>query len=192
MLLQTISDLMLLLPLGSALQQAAITCFSLKFWPSDHPFLHQSHVFSTISKILSRGEGEVEPIGDHNSPKAGHVEGGVERWADLTSQVEVNVSSRQAMIPSLTDGSTETFWESGDEDRNKTKWVSVKLTGLAQARSLAVHVDNGRDIGNKVGSLTFKTGRTMDDMAIVKSIEVDTRFAGWVTCFLCEGNCEAV
>ena len=61
-LLQTISDLKLFLPLGSALQQAAITCFSLKFWPSDHPFLHQSHVFSTISKILSRGEGDVESL----------------------------------------------------------------------------------------------------------------------------------
>ena len=45
----------------------------------------------------------------------GHVEGGVERWADLTSQVEENVSSCQAMIPRITDGSTETFWESGDE-----------------------------------------------------------------------------
>merc|ERR1719158_2645284 len=112
-------------------------------------FLQQSHVFSTISKILSRGEGDVETAGDHTSPKVGHIEGGVEQWADLTSQVEVNVSSRQAMIPSLTDGSTETFWESGDEDRNKTKWISVKLN-VSQARSIAVHVDNGRDIGNKV------------------------------------------
>jgi len=191
-LLQTISDLMLLLPLGSALQQAAITCFSLKFWPSDHPFLHQSHVFSTISKILSRGEGDVEATGDHNSPKIGHVEGGVERWADLTSQVEVNVSSRQAMIPSLTDGSTETFWESGDEDRNKTKWISVKLNGVTQGRSIAVHVDNGRDIGNKVGSLSFKTGKSMDDMIVVKNLEVENRFAGWVMCFLSEVDSECV
>merc|ERR1740129_1911799 len=88
-LLQTISDLMRLLPLGSALQQAAITCFALRFWPSDHPFLHQSHLFSTISKILSRGEGEVEEV----SPRLGHVEGGVEAWVDLTPQVEVTVSS---------------------------------------------------------------------------------------------------
>jgi len=191
-LLQTISDLMLLLPLGSALQQAAITCFSLKFWPSDHPFLHQSHVFSTISKILSRGEGDVETAGDHTSPKVGHIEGGVEQWADLTSQVEVNVSSRQAMIPSLTDGSTETFWESGDEDRNKTKWISVKLNGVTQGRSIAVHVDNGRDIGNKVGSLCFKTGKSMDDMIVVKNLEVENRFAGWVMCFLSEGDSECV
>ena len=115
----------------------------------------------------------------------------VERWADLTSQVEVNVSSRQAMIPSLTDGSTESFWESGDEDRNKTKWISVKLN-VSQARSIAVHVDNGRDIGNKVGSLSFKTGKSMDDMTVVKNMEVENRFAGWVMCFLSEGDSECV
>ena len=80
-LLQTVSDLMLLLPVGSSLQvfcyiivflkllilflcslfifsyvlqQIAITCWCIKFRPQDHNFLHQSHVFSTISKILSR------------------------------------------------------------------------------------------------------------------------------------------
>ena len=55
-LLQTISDLMLLLPVGSSLQQIAIRCWGIKFKPADHPFLHQSHVFSTISRILSRSE----------------------------------------------------------------------------------------------------------------------------------------
>ena len=36
---------------------------------------------------------------------------------DVTSSVEVKVSSRAALCSSLTDESTETFWESGDEDR---------------------------------------------------------------------------
>ena len=36
---------------------------------------------------------------------------------DLTKTAEVKASSRQAMVASLTDNSTETFWESGDEDR---------------------------------------------------------------------------
>ncbi|CAB4068653.1 MYCBP2 [Lepeophtheirus salmonis] len=39
-LLQTISDLMLLLPLGSPLLQIAVTCWAIKFKPSDHQFLH--------------------------------------------------------------------------------------------------------------------------------------------------------
>ena len=53
-LLQTVSDLMLLLPVGSALQQIAIRCWGIKFKSTDHQFLHKSHVFSTISRILSR------------------------------------------------------------------------------------------------------------------------------------------
>ena len=192
-LLQTISDLMRLLPLGSALQQAAITCFSLKFWPSDHPFLHQSHLFSTVSKILSRGDSEDNVAspkhgGGHQHPR----EGGVEAWGDLTAQAEVSVSSRQAMVPSLTDASTETFWESGDEDRNKTKWIQIKIPGKEQPRSVAVHIDNGRDIGNKVGSVTFKTGRTQDDLMVLKSTDVENRFAGWVTCFLNDGCSDVV
>jgi len=36
---------------------------------------------------------------------------------DLTPLIEVKVSSRAALCTSLTDESTETFWESGDEDR---------------------------------------------------------------------------
>jgi hypothetical protein len=60
-------DLMLLLPMGSALQQAAVTCFAIQFWGTDHSFLHQCQVFSTISKILSRGEA-ADHDADH-SPK---------------------------------------------------------------------------------------------------------------------------
>uniref|UniRef100_A0A183D5U0 DOC domain-containing protein n=1 Tax=Gongylonema pulchrum TaxID=637853 RepID=A0A183D5U0_9BILA len=34
---------------------------------------------------------------------------------DITGLLSYEVSSRQAMIGCLTDGSSETFWESGEE-----------------------------------------------------------------------------
>ena len=34
----------------------AVRCWCLKFKPSDHMFLHKSHVFSNISKILSKSD----------------------------------------------------------------------------------------------------------------------------------------
>lgn len=37
--------------------------------------------------------------------------------SDFSHAVEIKVSSRAALSASLTDESTETFWESGDEDR---------------------------------------------------------------------------
>src|SRR4051812_42170454 len=69
-------------------------------------------------------------------------------YDDLTAFVDVRVSSRAALAPSLTDESTETFWESGDEDRNRTKSITVTAApGAAEERNLrlwavGVHVDN--------------------------------------------------
>ncbi len=97
------------------------------------------------------------------------------------------VSSRSAMIGSLTDGSTETFWESGDEDRNKSKWVSasVPVGSNVTIRGICVHVDNGRDLGNKVSSICFKSGKGQEDCSnVVRQADVESRFAGWISCFL--------
>ena len=38
----------------------AVRCWCLKFLSADHVFLHKSHVFSNISKILSKSEEEWE------------------------------------------------------------------------------------------------------------------------------------
>lgn len=38
------------------IQQIAVRCWSLKFRPTDHMFLHKCHVFSNISKILSKSD----------------------------------------------------------------------------------------------------------------------------------------
>lgn len=59
-LLHTVADLTLLLPSGSSLQKTAVQCFGLKFKQSDHQFLHRSHVFGNISKILSKSEEQNE------------------------------------------------------------------------------------------------------------------------------------
>lgn len=72
---------------------------------------------------------------------------------DLTPSSDISVSSRQAMIASLTDNSTETFWESGDEDRNRSKFLTIKCHVKASARILYVHIDNARDLG--VSTLTL-------------------------------------
>ena len=57
-LLQTVSDLMQLLPMGTPLLAMAVRCWDVRFRQSDHAFLHRSHVFSNISRILSRCEEE--------------------------------------------------------------------------------------------------------------------------------------
>uniref|UniRef100_A0ABM0LXG7 Probable E3 ubiquitin-protein ligase MYCBP2 n=1 Tax=Saccoglossus kowalevskii TaxID=10224 RepID=A0ABM0LXG7_SACKO len=155
-LLQTISDIMMLLPHGSALQLMAIRCWCLRFRPSDHVFLHHSHVFSNISKILSKSdEGDTDDvmlnssasfIGEIVLPSEQSVVT-VSCLKDLTSVADIQVSSRAAMLSSLTDSSTETFWESGDEDRNKTKSITLTCSDAMVPVVIAVHIDNSRDIG---------------------------------------------
>lgn len=136
--------------IGSPLQQAAIRCWGIRFTPADHMFLHRSHVFSNISKILSRSEEEEDVTmsmhESHQSTVSQQMNGCVEALKDLTPSIEIKASSRQAMIGSLMDNSTETFWESGDEDRNKTKVITIICGARSLPRMVYVHIDNCRDL----------------------------------------------
>ncbi|KAM9172750.1 E3 ubiquitin-protein ligase MYCBP2 isoform 15-T15 [Pangshura tecta] len=192
-LLQTISDLMMSLPSGSSLQQMALRCWSLKFKQSDHQFLHQSNVFHHINNILSKSDD-----GDSEESFSISIQSGFEAMSqelciviclkDLTSIVDIKTSSRPAMIGSLTDGSTETFWESGDEDKNKTKNITINCVKGINARYVSVHVDNSRDLGNKVTSITFLTGKAVEDLCRIKQVDLDSRHIGWVTSELPGGD----
>ncbi|KAJ8404609.1 hypothetical protein AAFF_G00334720 [Aldrovandia affinis] len=192
-LLQTISDLMMSLPSGSSLQQMALRCWSLKFKQSDHQFLHQSNVFHHINNILSKSDD-----GDSEESFNISVQSGYEAISqelcvvtclkDLTSVVDIKTSSRPAMIGSLTDGSTETFWESGDEDKNKTKTITISCVKGINASYVSVHVDNSRDIGNKVTSMTFLCGKAVEDLCRIKQVDLDSRHMGWVTSELPGGD----
>ncbi|XP_069614194.1 E3 ubiquitin-protein ligase MYCBP2 isoform X15 [Ranitomeya imitator] len=192
-LLQTISDLMMSLPGGSSLQQMALRCWSLKFKQSDHQFLHQSNVFHHINNILSKSDD-----GDSEESFNISVQSGFEAMnqelclvtglKDMTSIVDIKTSSRPAMIGSLTDGSTETFWESGDEDKNKTKSITINCIKGINARYVSVHVDNSRDLGNKVTSMTFLCGKSVEDLCRIKQADLDSRHIGWVTSELPGGD----
>ncbi|XP_033631426.1 E3 ubiquitin-protein ligase MYCBP2-like isoform X2 [Asterias rubens] len=188
-LLQTVADMMMLLPHGSALQQMAMRCWCLRFRPADHVFLHHSHVFSNINQILSRsdsqeGEGEDSVASSSDSLPASLNTAKVELLRDVTNATELLVSSRAAMLPSLTDGSTETFWESGDEDRNRTKSITVTCNDGLVARMVAVHVDNSRDLGNKVTGVTFFIGPNSEFLLKTLNSNLEARHVGWVTCNL--------
>lgn len=113
-------------------------------------FLHRSHVFNNISKILSRSEEEEDVTmsmhESHQSTYSQQITSSVEALRDLTTGVDIKASSRQAMIGHLTDNSTETFWESGDEDRNKTKTITIACSAHTFPRMVYIHIDNCRDL----------------------------------------------
>uniref|UniRef100_A0A2A4JU85 RCR-type E3 ubiquitin transferase n=1 Tax=Heliothis virescens TaxID=7102 RepID=A0A2A4JU85_HELVI len=87
------------------------------------------------------------------------------------------------MAGALTDGSTETFWESGDEDRNKAKWIQVAYPGGAapdRPHVLAVHLDNTRDTANKTLLVSFLYSGGSSEMFHMQDVEVDPKTATWL------------
>ena len=66
---------------------------------------------------------------------------------NVLSQCQLKMSSRQAMANSLTDGDTETFWESGDDDRNTAKHLEITCGDTVKPHVVCVHIDHTRDAG---------------------------------------------
>lgn len=199
--LQTVADLTLLLPAGTPVQQIAVQCFGMQFRQSDHQFLHRSHVFGNISKILSRsdeqqnedlkysttvqeGTAAVPAAEQQQSGDRYNNSVGIEQLSDLQGLFEVSVSSRAAMAPALVDHSTETFWESDEEDRNKSKLIEVSMLRLnCVCKSISLHVDNSRDITSRVQTILFYSGQSLGDMNLIRSVDLDEaqRAGCWVT-----------
>lgn len=50
------------------------------------------------------------------------------------------------MAPSLIDNSTETFWESDEEDKNKSKVIELSMKMNYICKMIFVHIDNSRDV----------------------------------------------
>lgn len=155
-LLHTIAELTLMLPSSSALQKISIQCFGLKFKASDHQFLHRSHVFGNISKILSRSEEQNEEnsmVSTNYQSLGRDVDDqsvALNYLHDITDVFEITVSSRPAMLNSLIDCSTETFWESDEEDRNKPKLIEAsQIKSTYACKVVGVHIDNSRDVSTR-------------------------------------------
>lgn len=69
---------------------------------------------------------------------------------DITESAEIATSSRPAMVPNLIDQTTETFWESSEDDRNKYKTITIQCGGDRPhetiPKAVYVHFDNCRDL----------------------------------------------
>ncbi|CAG7827587.1 unnamed protein product [Allacma fusca] len=183
-LLQTISDVMPLLPIGSSLLEMAVKCWGVCFSRKDHKFLHRSKIFRNLSQIMSQFDSENDWSKSSLNADSQNLFNDAPTetticLSDLTSSVDVKVSSRGALCPSLTDVSTETFWESGEEDRSRTKSITLTSSGDINVRVLAIHVDNIRDSQYKVSSITVKVGQHLEELLSVGHVEIDIRHCGW-------------
>ena len=66
---------------------------------------------------------------------------------DIPIKGKVTPSSNAAMGNSLTDGSTETFWESRDEPRGRPRHLTITFDKEKKVFGVSVHIDNQKDGG---------------------------------------------
>lgn len=86
------------------------------------------------------------------------------------------------MAASLTDNSTETFWESDEEDRNKSKIIEISMNKFDYVcKMIFVHVDNSRDVQNKITNILFYGGQSLGDTTLIKSYDVNSKTGSWIS-----------
>ncbi|CAK1554738.1 unnamed protein product [Leptosia nina] len=190
--LGSISALAPSLPPASAANLQAVRCWELHYSQQDRTFLHRSQVFSVISKILSHTEdgsyedGILGALHESYQSFINKQQNYVWSCPDVTGWCTITVSSRQGMAGALTDNTTETFWESGDEDKNKTKWIQIAYNGgSAEDRPhiVCVHIDNTRDTATKTQMVTFWYSGGPSELLQMMDVDVDTKNAHWV-CYI--------
>ncbi|KAJ6639219.1 E3 ubiquitin-protein ligase highwire [Pseudolycoriella hygida] len=144
-----------------------------------------SHVFGNISKILSRSDEQNEEMLLLSS--AAMLESNPNFWVP---HLNVNHETKVSNLIDLADGSTETFWESDEEDRNKSKIIEISMNKLSVlCKMIFVHIDNSRDIQNKVTNVCFYAGQSLGDTNLVKSVEVDSKCGTWISTTIQDDSC---
>uniref|UniRef100_A0A914IC61 RCR-type E3 ubiquitin transferase n=1 Tax=Globodera rostochiensis TaxID=31243 RepID=A0A914IC61_GLORO len=111
---------------------------------------------------------------------------------DLSSEGQLDASSRAQMVGCLIDGSCDTFWESGEEERGRTERRLGVDFGTG-AKMMALYIDNISDEGFRVTrvSIISGSGRRADQAVqgdeaeqqlLLLDTSLDTDFSGWIKC----------
>eukprot|EP00053_Salpingoeca_punica_P020119 m.208215 g.208215 ORF g.208215 m.208215 type:complete len:1259 (+) comp17798_c1_seq1:478-4254(+) len=179
-LLAATLELMRRYPDHGPLLQTCLRCWYIGFDSRDHSFMHEHHVFSVISRVLKHFS-QAE-----SAPGTAQVE--VTSRPDITKTARLTVSSREGMANSLTDNSTETFWETSDEDNAKGRSITLDFHGAADSPTeLALFIDLVRDAGFPISRMTLMTGAAKDSLEKICETPVDEKYQGWVI-LNCEGR----
>uniref|UniRef100_A0A915ATT0 RCR-type E3 ubiquitin transferase n=8 Tax=Parascaris univalens TaxID=6257 RepID=A0A915ATT0_PARUN len=117
----------------------------------------------------------------------------VREMDDITPLTRFEASSRQAMVVCLTDGNSDTFWESGEEDKNRPRTLTVHCDNeCVNATLLTAYVDNIRDEGYRTCSLTVAATDSDGIRRILHSESLDHQYIGWVKCCIAGVSCVQV
>ncbi|KAI1714941.1 ring finger domain-containing protein [Ditylenchus destructor] len=120
----------------------------------------------------------------------------VQQMENISEHLVLDASSRSKLLACLIDGTCETFWESGDEDKNRTRRLTaIWEPNVCSANLLAIFIDNISDEGFRVSQITIRAiDNKQDDNKTLTSpsrvnikgmlynSQLDRSFVGWVKC----------
>ncbi|GMT09517.1 hypothetical protein PFISCL1PPCAC_813, partial [Pristionchus fissidentatus] len=138
------------------------------------------NILATVGGVLSEPSSDalcVESTGMMDTSSPSGVD--VKRMSDITSSCRVEASSRQAMVVCLTDGSPETFWESGDEDKARYRSLVVRCEH-STAVLLCLYIDNVRDDQWRVSNVSAKALNGDGTRNNIHDQHVEQQFCGWL------------
>uniref|UniRef100_A0A914QDX2 DOC domain-containing protein n=1 Tax=Panagrolaimus davidi TaxID=227884 RepID=A0A914QDX2_9BILA len=101
----------------------------------------------------------------------------IKQHENLSNILKIGPSSRPQLTHCLIDGSLETFWESGDEDKNRARRLNISWDNeIYRLELLGIFIDNIRDTNFKVTQITIRNSKiiiynaSVDWVRIYKSV----------------------
>lgn len=163
-------------------------CF--RSWTFNLTIHEQDLVITTCNILATVGQVLAEPLEGAWLGEDISFEGAppvIKTLDNLAAYLKIEASSRSAMVKGLTDGNMETFWESSEDEKQKTKILTVSLDDIAcEPLLLSVYIDNEKDEGFRTSQIIFyalniKGSKTKKYLT---HFNLGTQFMGWCKCYI--------
>jgi len=185
-----------------------LQCLKLDYTHEDYALLQDGPIIQGLRAVMNASDPAMDalspsskPIGAAAAAAEGDEPGGspleeegvdaseaavagvvVARSRNVTGEVEVTASQGAEMLPSLLDGSTETFWQSGRHENNTYINLTQKEGGPeVQITEVSIHMDHTRLRDHKLRSCLLAVGPNAENLTKLASVSLRTDFVGWVT-----------
>uniref|UniRef100_A0A915IBF2 RCR-type E3 ubiquitin transferase n=1 Tax=Romanomermis culicivorax TaxID=13658 RepID=A0A915IBF2_ROMCU len=159
------------------------------FLPEDQDLILKSQIIDTLSRIVSESNNDGSRTVDATDQNKSIIE--IHKMEDLTAIMTIETISHPAMVPYLLDKNTDTFWESGDEEKGQTKIIKVRSNRSgSKFAHISIFVDNVKDDAHKVEHVCFAE-QYEKEYRKIKSRLIDSDFRGWIKCSINQ-NCSLI
>ncbi|CAD5224052.1 unnamed protein product [Bursaphelenchus okinawaensis] len=177
-----------------------LKCLCFKSWTFQLT-IHEQDLLYTLCKLLCKvGEvlsdtstdtslliqDDASPRNRQKSKKEQEILPIVKQFDQLNQLIKLDSSTQKQILHCLLDGSHETFWESGEEDNNRTSCLTISWAAdVCMPAIIGVFIDNVQDSSYRVCQVNFTTGsanRGAGNVITLNSVNLSSKFVGWVRC----------